>query len=606
MEPNPADAWEPFHISGSGQAGTRELESWLDVHWRWEMNPPIQAYPEDVPAMPEFELPARDAAVDHAPTPYAYSSGTNVAPGASPPRPYPQVRWTDLWLKRSAPAGTPENTALPSEEVRRTYLLLAEENGTRWTATATFVIPAGETLSTTVELAGDEIPGDIVQNSAGTLRLRPALLDGVERTVELSVAEFRAREGRTNDGFDPPLNGDRDADDVLDDEDWVPSTRVVSTNHLPGGNGVHHINELVEFFTNAPAGLELHVPADSQDLIDVEPKRIVDSVTPITISSKAQVLDRWKAARIIARPAGSDAEDGVAELRVYVFPELDALRLRFYVADDPVTPATDVQMPNIAAAQSAIIHECKARFGQAGIETAADPNGGLFQADLAWYYQETVQDAGGFDVPGEVLPTWRCDYRKLLSRIASLPIAPNPPQPLGGDIPVLFVHELEGGLPFAHFLVEASAVVMNIDAWLYAPDGIALPPWTGYTSHEYSAPYPYDAVYQFNQSDDWSVDDQLGRNSTYPRVGAHEVGHRLLIAPLAPSRDCSPNPGAVVGFLRDGRPWRGGHDCGPVPEGTAHLMNPRSDNGPPITGKWLRREDWENAFDEYSLIIENR
>jgi hypothetical protein len=190
MEPNPADAWEPFHISGSGQAGTRELESWLDVHWRWEMNLPIQAYPGNVLAMPEFELPERNAAVDHAPTPYAYSSGTNVAPGAAPPRPYPQVRWTDLWLKRSAPAGTPENTAPPDEEVRRTYLLLAEENGTRWTATATFVIPAGQTLSTTVALEGDEIPGDLVQNSAGTLRLRPALLDGV-RTVELVPVELK-------------------------------------------------------------------------------------------------------------------------------------------------------------------------------------------------------------------------------------------------------------------------------------------------------------------------------------------------------------------------------------------------------------------------------
>jgi flagella basal body P-ring formation protein FlgA len=64
-------------------------------------------------------------------------------------------------------------SASPDEEVRRTDLLLAEENGTRWTATATFVIPAAQALGTTVELAGDVPPGQLVQHEDVTLRLRP-------------------------------------------------------------------------------------------------------------------------------------------------------------------------------------------------------------------------------------------------------------------------------------------------------------------------------------------------------------------------------------------------------------------------------------------------
>ena len=64
------------------------------------------------------------------------------------------------------------------------------------------------------------------------------------KTVHLLPVEIQARDGKINDGFDPPLSGDKDINNVRDEDDWVPWTRVAKS-------GTFQVNELSQLVTSS-------------------------------------------------------------------------------------------------------------------------------------------------------------------------------------------------------------------------------------------------------------------------------------------------------------------------------------------------------------------
>lgn len=153
---------------------------------------------------------------------------------------------------------------------------------------------------------------------------------------------------------------------------------------------------------------------------------------------------------------------------------------------------------------------------------------------------------------------------------------------LEGDVVSFFFHQIKGGTQYSP---EFDLLLFTHDEWLPVGDG--------------GESYPNGDRYHLTSE---SVgEDDRGRSANIGRVFAHEMGHKLILGPLSPSRLGDGGFGGGHTMI-DGRPWDGGHDVGVCPSETWHLMN----NSLFKSGKWLRHEDWEMAGREASRIVDAR
>ena len=409
-------------------------------------------------------------------------------------------------------------------------------------------LPAGMTHSAPVSVT----PGFTITGGDGAIHS-----EWVQMDVSLLSVEIQARGGKINDGFDPPLSGDKDINNVWDKDDWVPWTRVAKGGAFP-------TNELTQLATGSESMAQLLevVPAsDSVDLIEIS-TRFPDTATyPLTIIGKASTSKTIEIATIDVR--FKSTLQVVARMKVLVVPALPQFQLRFFFAEDfrnydkpgQVPGGTKIRdEPGNTTLMAEEAGEC---FKQIGVEMVF--NGPTTSRNVPY-----LEPAGEFQTWQDYLP-----YENKPLMIAAFP----PGTYSGGHLQTVLVHAIQGGVGGA-YNPETGLVFVAYDKWFPGPVGApgTYPYWGSRPS--YSQPPPE------------LLPDASGRVGTRERAFAHEVGHALLPVRNRPD-PLDPPPVPVNG-------WIGGHDGGPYPQGTDRLMKGRTKT----KGKWLRHEDWRTAMIE--------
>ncbi len=125
------------------------------------------------------------------------------------------------WLCLSAPYPVPVQRPI-SVTTRR--ILNQGEDITYETRAEILTIAAGQTVSNPLDLR----PSFTIPTAPTPRHER---ID-----VSFLPVGIQARAGKINDGFDPPLSGDVDLNEVRDEDDWVPWTRVAKSGCLKSMN----------------------------------------------------------------------------------------------------------------------------------------------------------------------------------------------------------------------------------------------------------------------------------------------------------------------------------------------------------------------------------
>ena len=356
------------------------------------------------------------------------------------------------------------------------------------------------------------------------------------------IIEFQAREGKTNDGFDPPLN---EPQDKYEQTTWHTSV---------GKSSPHDVNDLLKMVfpsVEMAAEYELFIPEASQLDVDVAPKTFTAIQTDITITGKNHTTGPF-AAEIQIRKKSDGSVYG--KLIVDMMPWRE-IAVNLYKLE----PSHVFNRGKVVAAlptQDAIQAELNARFKPACISfnlTApitnlefdydTDPVDGIFET------RKLEKTNGGGIVVNKV------EKNNILTGIADQ---------FGGPINVVFVHLL-GKISFNKYgdpITESGLLGVNLD------EDEALKR-LAFISTDYPSFQPSDQ------------EDPDGVVKSILRVIAHEVGHTLGLS----TRTYIPNPKSVV-------PSPEAHDAGAVPKGTKALMRSGLIGAP---GKWMRFEDWRQA-----------
>lgn len=377
-------------------------------------------------------------------------------------------------------------------------------------------------------------------------------------TLLLVPMEFKLRnESDINEGWDPPLRGDADAQGKKDEDDWVAWTRVCK-----GSQSGFNRNELTKLVLPSDAVaqmFELAVADDSTSYIEIneanpgQPIALTQKETPITIIGKNTNPSDVDDATIVVRLKNDPNHTPVAKMKVKALPDLQPLQMKFYAVEDSRflldAPATNGVIYNGTKIRSslgdsgAIYSETADRYRQAAIPFGLLEN---VETRNVPYLKNvyTTTSSGGI-----VEDTLDGDDNLWVAALFNRTSFP------GGNIPVILVHRVNDALGI--YVPEAKMYFISYDAWypLYA---------NGVQVYDWSSPKVF------------APEDSLGGSFSLGRVGAHETGHKLRIS----TRHYPDEPNAT-----------GWHDPGKYPASTRSLMV----RGGTPPGRWLRHEDWDNA-----------
>ncbi|MEI8109100.1 MAG: hypothetical protein WCI46_14900 [Verrucomicrobiota bacterium] len=379
-------------------------------------------------------------------------------------------------------------------------------------------------------------------------------------------AEIQARDGKMNDGFDPPLSGDKDINNVRDEDDWVPWTRVAK-------GGRFQVNELTQLVTSSASMAQMLevVPAnDSVNLIEV-PTRYPDAaIFPLTIKGKASASTAVNQATLEVRLKNSNPTLVVARMKMWVVPEMPTTDLKYYfvtdsryseeVAANGTMLGTKIR--DDSGGPGSMSDEADQRFNQIGAHMALA--GPTESRDVSFlgppdYYTSQSDQTG---------PRWNSDGLEYHNPQQIAQLFPRKDFP-GGHIGTILVHRL-GGSQGGYYSPESTLCFVAYDKWYSGSVGAP-------------SPYPF---WGGSVPGSLLTPDSLGRDATRGRAFSHEIGHALLPVRNRPDLQREPASPPVNG-------WAGGHDFGPAPETTDALMRASGS----AKGKWLRQEDWKTAFE---------
>jgi hypothetical protein len=379
--------------------------------------------------------------------------------------------------------------------------------------------------------------------------------------------EFKAR-NVFSEGFDPPLNGDKDPAGNEDKDDWVAWTSVCR-------NTPRNVNNLTKLVFGAGVDLSAYEivpaapPAGSPQLISVEPRFPTGNETNITITALGEGNTIAEAAVQVKKKSDQTV---VLSMKVRLLPERQTVRCRFFKLLDP---------------RDAL------GFGDLGGSNrwnfpAVQPVPGHPELDTS------------IPSPGSVTAT----IDSLFS-VAAVSESPSAPEIPAGTTPDGYgLREFQYEAPATptssptNSVLDSDAELNNIDQQrgLFTSQGLeskdCIIVYVPYCSPprvtETHAFFKDDVTgFIFVGVNNWSTDpfselqlpeDELGATRQLPRVVCHEFGHWLKLSTRG-ERD--PN-GNQLTF----------HDNDRCPAGTVPLMREGTVGAP---GRWMRHEDWKRA-----------
>jgi hypothetical protein len=392
---------------------------------------------------------------------------------------------------------------------------------------------------------------DVAVTGDGEYELGVQLGDATPVWFDIGVEtriEFRAREGRLNDGFDPPLP---------EPEDQNLSNRWYTTVAKTAPHNINNVVKLAFPSVELAQQFELFVPDESQAHVDVSPKTFSTTETDLQITGKNAGAVRAEA-EIHLRRKGATAVYGTLFIDVLPWREVTAklftvepgeILIRGKIALGP--------MPTVPSIQS----ELNARFRQACIsfhiadsaieaeyfEYDTDPQNGVFEMN------RRIKTLDGYENSDDEVEIMESEADRF-----------------DGSLNIVFVRFLGDtrtdsslqppddtdkqtlGVCFQNRPALAGVAFVSADRWL--------PP-------------------AFDQA---TTQDELGASRTIQRVAAHEIGHALGLSTRVFVVD------DVYGITEV-------HDSESFPNGTTSLLR-SGPMGPP--GQWMRHEDWRKANDQ--------
>ncbi len=198
-----------------------------------------------------------------------------------------------------------DNGGPAAREIVRTYVKTitstTSPGATPQTSTFQLVIHKGQTLSDFVDVTAE--PGQNV-------------------TVSLLTVEFKAR-NVLSEGFDPPLNGDKDPAGKKDEDEWVAWTSVCR-------NAPRNVNTLTKLVFGAGVDLsafEIVPAAGSAQLISVTPRFLTANETNLTITALGEGNTIATATVEVQLKSNHSM---VSSMKVMLLPERQTVKCRFF------------------------------------------------------------------------------------------------------------------------------------------------------------------------------------------------------------------------------------------------------------------------------------
>lgn len=359
------------------------------------------------------------------------------------------------------------------------------------------------------------------------------------------IIEFRAKDGRINDGFDLPLAETQDSERLR-----VWHTSVAKT-------APHNVNDVVKLvFSSATLAeqYELVVPAASEPHVDISPKQFTSAQTDLTITGKNGGGGRVEA-EILLRKKSNGSVFGKLIVDVMPWREIGVKIFKL----QPGSVLSRGQITSALPSLELVQNELNARFKQACVSFSISatieseyfdydngPADGVFQL-IRWTNNGTgTPTASQAEVNNMITEAGRFD----------------------GQLNVVFVKLLgdtnTDATQFPETNQTTSSSTSGVNFFGHIPiRHIAF----------IAADYP-----NYQQS---GAEDQFGAVRSVQRVIAHEVGHALGLS----TREIVVSE--ILGITDN-------HDSETVPVGTRSLLR-AGPSGPP--GKWMRHEDWRTAND---------